>query len=496
VSETRLPPSWIWTTLGEMCTHPQYGYTTKAAESGDTLFLRTTDITSGNIDWTTVPYCAESPADPEKYLLREGDIVISRAGSVGFSYLIQCPPKAVFASYLIRFRPFIAPRYFILFLKSPFYWDSISKREAGIAVGNVNAQKLAAVPLPLPPLPEQKRIVAKIEELFSELDAGEESLRVARRQLGVYRQSLLKQAFEGKLTEKWRAENPDKIESPARLLSRIHAIHPEHKFPQSLTSEELNALPALPTGFQWARVGEISDAIGGFAFSSGEFRESGSHQVIKIANVRMGRIRLEERPSFVDAPDRKIIFRYGLRYGDCVISLTGTRNKRDYGFVAMIRNETNLLLNQRLGLIRFFGGIEPRFYELALGSKYFQNYFFAQETGNVGQGNVSMKAISHGPIPLCSLPEQEEIVRLLDEQFEEIERNEREIDAALRQSEVLRQAILHRAFTGRLVPQDPTDEPAAELLARVKAEREAATNKAEARPSLPRRQRLASAATS
>ena len=76
------------------------------------------------------------------------------------------------------------------------------------------------------------------------------------------------------------------------------------------------------------------------------------------------------------------------------------------------------------------------------------------------------------PVPLCSLPEQQEIVRLLDAQFEVIEQNEREIDAALKRSEALRQSILRKAFTGQLVPQDPSDEPAAELLARIRAERE------------------------
>jgi type I restriction enzyme S subunit len=78
-------------------------------------------------------------------------------------------------------------------------------------------------------------------------------------------------------------------------------------------------------------------------------------------------------------------------------------------------------------------------------------------------------------MPLCSLPEQQEIVRLLDEQFEAIERNERELDAALQRSEALRQAILKKAFSGRLVPQDPADEPASTLLARLRAVSEPAS---------------------
>ena len=105
-SETVIPNSWSFATLGELCRNPEYGWTTSAAPTGSgPRLLRTTDITKGAIDWTTVPGCREAPAPVERYLLREGDIVISRAGSIGASALIESTPTAVFASYLIRFRP-------------------------------------------------------------------------------------------------------------------------------------------------------------------------------------------------------------------------------------------------------------------------------------------------------------------------------------------------------------------------------------------------------
>ena len=92
---------------------------------------------------------------------------------------------------------------------------------------------------------------------------------------------------------------------------------------------------------------------------------------------------------------------------------------------------------------------------------------------DVARANFSLADVNEIPVPLCALPEQQEIVRLLDEQFEAIERNERELDAALQRSEALRQSILKRAFSGRLVPQDPADEPASTLLARLRTERAA-----------------------
>ena len=204
-----LPEGWTWTTLKEVCSTPQYGWTTKANQQGTLHLLRTTDITDGNVNWETVPFCTEEPPDKEKYLLKTGDIVISRAGSVGYSYLIKNPQNAVFASYLIRFKPLslIDENYLAFFLKSPDYWRTISKEKAGIALPNVNATKLKQIQVPLPPLAEQHRIVTKLEVLFTQLDAAVDSLKKVQVQLQRYRRSVLKAAFEGELTRKWQGHS-------------------------------------------------------------------------------------------------------------------------------------------------------------------------------------------------------------------------------------------------------------------------------------------------
>ncbi len=127
-SSAQLPDRWTLSTLGEVSEKSQYGWTTKANhEVGELKLLRTTDITSGTVDWSTVPYCTEEPEDVEKYLLKSGDILISRAGSVGVSFLINNPQRAVFASYLIRFRAKegVDAKYFYYYLKSPNYWAAI-----------------------------------------------------------------------------------------------------------------------------------------------------------------------------------------------------------------------------------------------------------------------------------------------------------------------------------------------------------------------------------
>jgi type I restriction enzyme S subunit len=211
-----LPEGWVWVRLGEVCLDPQYGWTTSAASDGTLHLLRTSDITSGNIDWTTVPFCKKEPPDVEKYLLMDGDIVISRAGSIGYSCLIKNPPKAVFASYLIRFKPLINEHYLAYFLKSPLYWEAISEKQLGIAIPNVNATKLKQIPIPLPPLPEQRQIVSEIERRFSVADEVEKVVEQSLKQAERLKQSILKRAFEGKLVPQEPNDEPAE-----RLLERI-----------------------------------------------------------------------------------------------------------------------------------------------------------------------------------------------------------------------------------------------------------------------------------
>lgn len=156
---SELPANWTNTKLGEIASQGQCGWTTSATNQGSVKFLRTTDITHGRINWETVPFCQEAPPTLDNYKIQLGDILISRAGSVGFSALIEDMPSvtSVFASYLIRYipSPKVNAKFVFHFLKSPDYWQQISDASASIALANVNAKKLANVVLPLPPSPNK-----------------------------------------------------------------------------------------------------------------------------------------------------------------------------------------------------------------------------------------------------------------------------------------------------------------------------------------------------
>lgn len=434
---------------------------------------------------------------------KEGDVLICVVGAT--SGKVNLGLDAAITRSVAAISPFhqsLSQIFLFYFLKKEY--GTLNKLAKGSAQGILSKKILYDQEIPLPPLPEQHRIVDKIEELFSELDNGVANLKKALAQLKIYRQAVLKAAFEGKLTEQWRKALSEsaRLQSAEALLGQIQAER-QRQYEQQLaewkksvadweaggkqgrkpskpvrpkaypplTEVELEGLPELPEGWMWVRLGMISDAIGGFAFKSKDFCENeGIFQVIKIGNVKMGHFSLENRPSFLGEVEDEINEKYGLKYGDCVITLTGTRKKRDYGYVAMVRNEPNLLLNQRLALVRFLKPIFPEYFQYALRGEHFQNNFFKHETGNVGQGNVSMKAITEETIALPPVPEQHQIVQAIESRLSVCDHLEQEIERALLQSEALRQSILKKAFEGRLAPQDPGDEPAGELLRRIKAE--------------------------
>ncbi|QBQ56657.1 restriction endonuclease subunit S [Nitrosococcus wardiae] len=455
-NDSGIPDNWVNSTLGDVCSQPQYGYTTKASNKGNLHLLRTTDITSRKITWETVPFCSDNPDDPEKYLLEDGDIVISRAGSVGVSYLIQKPERSVFASYLIRFKPFIDRKFFKYFLDGPLYWNAISENRLGIAVPNVNASKLKRISLPVPPLNEQRRIVAKLEELFSELDKGIESLKTAREQLKVYRQAVLKHAFEGKLTAKWREENKDKLESPEQLLARIQQER-EARYQQQLEEwkaavkawedggkkgkklgkpralkqwaklpdEVQSVLPSIPTCWVWEKLGWMTCGVeyGTAAKSS----ESGSVPVIRMGNIQNGMIDWQD---LVFTSDEAEIEKYSLKSGDVLFNRTNSPEL--VGKTAIYRDERSALFAGYLIRVNHIASIvDSQYLNFFLNSYVAKQYGNTVKTDGVNQSNINGEKLQSYPFPYCSLTEQVEVVRVLEEKLSMTDRLMQDIDAEL-----------------------------------------------------------------
>jgi type I restriction enzyme S subunit len=199
--KSELPSGWCWATVGEVCESIEYGLTASASEGGaGPRMLRITDITEHGVDWSSVPRCHLNAEPGDRFLLRDGDIVFARTGATtGKSYLVSdVPQSVVFASYLIRLRAraiVTSERFLSLFFQSPMYWSAIATERAGIAQPNVNGSKLASLVVPLPPLAEQRRIVAKLEELLGRIRRARAALDAVPAMVERYKKSVLGAAF-------------------------------------------------------------------------------------------------------------------------------------------------------------------------------------------------------------------------------------------------------------------------------------------------------------
>lgn len=509
MSDTPLPKSWTTIKLAEVGTWRGGGTPSKANPAfwtnGTIPWVSPKDMKQPRLSTAQDLITKSAVESSATNLITKGSVLlVTRSGILAHSLPVAVNLVPVALNQDIKAvtpHPITDAEYLRLIFRC-FERDILNAcRKGGTTVHSIEFPALQDFPIPLPPLAEQKRIVAKIEELFSELEAGEESLRVARRQLGVYRQSLLKQAFEGKLTAQWRTQNPTKLESPATLLARIQSerqsryeqqlkewerelkawdkgpksdkrpAKPRRPKPVQLpSSDQIENLPELSDAWSWISVGncavEISDGPFGSNLKSDDYVGSGV-RVVRLENIGAGNF-IEEKESFISHEKYKKLKRHTVRPGDIVVASFINDAVR----AAIIPPSIEYAVNKAdCFQVHCFGDtISADFLVRCFEARYFFKQL-EQLIHGVGRPRINTTQLGEAYVPLCSLPEQQEIVRVLDEQFEGIERNEREIDGALRSSAALRQAILKKAFTGRLVPQDPSDEPAATLLARLRAER-------------------------
>lgn len=470
---------------------PQYGWTTKASNSGDVRLLRTTDITSGKLDWDSVPFCSKEPEILEKYLLNDGDIVISRAGSVGKSFLISNPEESVFASYLIRFRSMVNKKFFYYFLQSPDYWNAITEKSSGIAMQNVNATKLKQIHFPLPPLNEQKRIVEKLEELFSDLDAATEDLLKAKKKLRRYRMSILNAAVTGELTKEWREEHQQELEPASVLLERILKERKEKweqdylekmraqgkepkddkwkgKYKEPL-APELNKdnEKQVPVTWSQASLDQLGEWSGGGTPSKKEVKYWENGNILWVTPKDM-------KSYFIKDSQDKITNEgvcsssANIIHSNSVLFVVRSGILRRILPTAYL--DQSFTINQDLKALTIQDGIEGK-YVLYLTIALNRDIRYSCQKAGTTVESIEFSRLKRYTIPLPSTKEQRQIVSILDEKLSTFDRLEGDLDANIARLPLFKQALLRSAFSGQLVPQDPNDEPASVLLERIKAEK-------------------------
>ncbi len=401
-------------------------------------------------------------------------------------------PKLIFPEFSLYFLSFVLQR--------------LKFEGRGTTISGLTKKQLMDTFFPLPPLNEQRRIVAKIEELFSELDKGVESLKTARAQLKTYRQAVLKHAFEGKLTAQWREENKDKLEPADKLLERIKSER-ETRYQQQLEDwqqavkawedggnegkkkpgkprkpstiePEGVELPVLPEEWTWEQIGNLNidvfDGPFGSNLKTSDYVDEGV-RVIRLENIGYLKF-IENKLSYVTEEKYETIRRHTVHSGDIIFSsfiIDGIR-------VVILPPTIDCAINKAdCFCVRVHGNtISNEFLTFFLSTRAAYKQIEADIHG-IGRPRINTTQLKSFIVPICNPNEQLEIISQLSKKLSLVENIEGSIDSELQKSEALRQSILKKAFSGQLVPQDSNDEPASVLLERICAEKAAqATAKA------------------
>ena len=295
------------------------------------------------------------------------------------------------------------------------------------------------------------------------------------------RQKILDLAIHGKLVPQDPNDEPasvllERIRVEKERLVKEGKIKKSKAAKTSDTPHYENVPFEVPDGWEWCKLGDIVSFLGGFAYKSNTYVSSSDWQVVRIGNVKNDKLLLDNQPIFVSEEIGKDTQKYLIRTDDILFSMTGTKGKRDYFFSVVVpQSNKKLLLNQRVGCLREFSkDINIHYLCLVLKGEYVLDAIFSTETGNVSQGNIGSESTLKLNIALPPLPEQIRIVKEVEKLFalvDQIEQEKVDLQTIIKQA---KSKILDLAIHGKLVPQDPNDEPASELLKRINPKAEIA----------------------
>ncbi len=384
-----------------------------------------------------------------------------------------------------------------------YYLKSAKETAIGLASGTtfleLSGAKAATIPIPLPPTGEQERIVAEIEKQFSRLDAAVAALKRVQANLKRYRAAVLRAACEGRLvpTEAELARQECRDYEPADvLLQRILAercarweaeqfakMGQQGRLPldnawkakyQEPTVPDVSELPELTDGWRWARAEQLCSFITKGTTPSENHLSAGDGEVpfIKVYNLtHRGVLDFAMNPTFVTKRTHQTLLgRSRVLPGDILMNIVGPPLGK-VSIVPSVHPEWNI--NQAIAIYRPMPSFNRQFLCYCLLTDSVLQWAVRRSKATAGQFNLTLEICRDLPIPVPPLAEQDRIVAEVERRLSIVEELEATVTTNLKRAERLRQATLQRAFSGKLVPQDPNDEPADVLLERIRAERAA-----------------------
>lgn len=483
-----LPKNWVWTKL-TLVTNVRDG-DRKPINTSE----RQTRKKGKKLDELFPYYGATGQVDKIDDYLIDGEFVL--VGEDGAPFLDPLKPKAyriIGKSWVNNHAHILEANYsmnsqYVLHYLNQLDYSHFVNGTTRLKLTKGNLEKIS---IPLSPLEEQNRIIQKIDSLFNVIEKGEEHLKNAQYQLKLYRESVLQKAFTGQLSEEWRNDNNPEI--AGNLLQKIknnrkvsyekeiekwkdskklwekngkegeRPIKPKQNriIPPTIESD-LEKLPTIPSSWMYTKLGFLGDLQRGKSKHRPRNDSrlfGGKHPFIQTSEIRNANV---------------VIHNFNQTYSDFGLQQSKLWKKG----TLCITIAANIAETAFLGFDACFPdsvvGFTPEpgvsdkyiFYFIQFSKKQIEK--FAPATA---QKNINLSILDNVFTPFCSIEEQNSIVKYLEKVYSSIEELEDNILDSLNKADVLRQSILKKAFKGKLVPQDPNDEPASELLRKIQKEK-------------------------
>jgi len=486
-----LPQGWVWTTLEQVAELVLGQSPPSSTYNEDGVGL---PFYQGKAEFSNIYPIPRKWCSAPKKTAEKGDVLISVRAPVGPTNI--CPEKSCIGRGLAAIRSLGGiGSLFILYLMRAFE-NVIAGKGTGTTFKAIRGNQLRGFLVPLPPLAEQRRIVAKIEELFTQLDAGVAALEQAQAQLRRYRQAVLKAAVEGELTREWRELHRGELEPASALLERIleerrakweveqlERMRARGKAPKDdkwkrkykePPSPDTDNLPELPEGWCYTflapllsvqRPGMKTGPFGSL-LKKHEHRSAGV-PVLGIENIEPMRF-IRGDKVYITEEKAAQLSAYDIRSGDLLISRSGTVGEvcvapEGLGEARMSTNVIRVVLAP--------DGMLPQFSSLLFNGSPFVLAQVSELCSGSTRDFLNQKILSSVIFPIPPLAEQKHITAEVERRLSVIDEMEKAVQQSLKGAERLRRSVLKRAFEGKLVPQEPGDEPASALLARIQAEK-------------------------
>lgn len=470
---------------------------TQVPDVGRFGILRAGNLQKGIIIVDDLVYVPNKRVDADQLIRRHDIVVAMSSGSksvVGKAAVADTDMRDIsFGAFCGVIRPLIettAP-WLNLYFQSEGYRQTMSDLSSGININNLKTDHFLSLLIPLPPGREIWRIANRVKKLQARSRRAREALETVPDLLDQFRQSLLSAAFRGDLTKEWRKKNPD-VEPASELLKRIHAerrkrweeAELEKLKAKGLIGERLNeefskrrkqykkptpvdatGLPELPETWFWAALEEISEWVTDGTHQPPPFTKEGIPFLV-ISNMVNGTIEWDEIDKWVSPETyEKFTGNYKPKKGDIIYSTVGS-----YGVAVEIVTDRRFMFQRHIASFRPLSKLLSVTYLTHAFNSGFTKSQADKVARGVAQKTINLSDLRRFLIPLAPLPEQNAIVESLEKIFQRVEGERIALKSSLEYLNTMDRAILSQAFQGKLVPQDPSDEPASVLLEHIREE--------------------------